>query len=257
MSSGTSSAEITTAPPGAIIEIHFSTDQVPPTLYSLMNGVISPAVLTIQLPDDYVPDRSYPLVVYVPGNDGGPKGSIHNARTIAGPRGWIAATVPLFKKVIDRGEPGGGVIVSFDDYTVISTAYRTMLGHLFDRFPNIDRQRSAMVGFSNGAITIGVLLSNHDEFVLTHFRNFCLVDHGMFHLTDVHKERARGARFLILVGDRQDLGRDLKLRQSQLLHDAGRLLGVNVTHRVLKDTGHEFRERHMAIVGEWLRNDIR
>ena len=113
------------------------------------------------------------------------------------------------------------------------------------------------VGFSNGAITIGVLLSNHDEFVLTHFRNFCLVDHGMFHLTDVHKERARGARFLILVGDRQDLGRDLKLRQSQLLHDAGRLLGVNVTHRVLKDTGHEFRERHMAIVGEWLRNDIR
>jgi hypothetical protein len=58
------------------------------------------------------------------------------------------------------------------------------------------------------------------------------------------------------VGDRQELGRDLKLRQSQLQQDSWGLLGVNVTHRVLKDTGHEFRERHMAIVGDWLRNEV-
>jgi len=255
-SSGSRADEIAIAQPGAVIEIPFSTDDVPPTLYSMMNGVASAPVLTIQLPDDYEPRKSYPVVLYVPGNDGGPNGNIYNARTIGGPRGWIAATLPLFKKGIDRSEPVGGVIVSLEDYPVLSEAYRTMLGHLFDRVPNIDRERSAMVGFSNGAITIGVLLSNHDEFTLTHFRSFCLVDHGMFHLADLHKERARGARFLILVGDRQELGRDLKLRQSQLQQDSWGLLGVNVTHRVLKDTGHEFREWHMAIVGDWLRNEV-
>ncbi len=53
--------------------------------------------------------------------------------------------------------------------------------------PNIDPERSAVVGFSNGALTIAVLVSNHDEFVLSHFKAFCLVDHGMFHLTDLHR----------------------------------------------------------------------
>jgi hypothetical protein len=252
-SSASRADEIAPLQPGAVIEIPFAGDQLPPTLYSMMNGVVSAPVLTIQLPDDYEPHKRYPLVLYVPGNDGGPKGNISNARTIAGPRGWIAATLPLFKKSIDPSEPAAGVIVGLEDYAVLSIAYRTMLGRLFDRVPNIDREKSAMVGFSNGAITIAVLLSNHDEFVLTHFRSFCLVDHGMFHLTDLHKQRARGGRFLILVGDRQDYGRDLKLRQSQLQQDSWRLLGVDVSYRVLEETGHEFRERHMAIVQDWLR----
>ena len=246
---------LTAVQPGAVIEIPFPDDQLPPTLYSMMHDVLMEPVLTVRLPDDYTPSDTFPLVVYVPGNDGGVKGNISNARTIAGPRGWIAATLPLFKKAIDRSEPGAGVIVSLEDYAVLSNAYRVMLGRLFERVPNIDRRKSAMVGFSNGAITIGVLLSNHDEFILTHFRSFCLVDHGMFHLADLHKHRARGARFLILVGDREDFGRDQKIRQSQLQQDSWRLLGVDVTSRVLKDTGHEFHERHMAIVGDWMRDE--
>lgn len=242
--------------PGKVIEIDFSDAEVPPTLYSMMNGTSVTACLTVRLPDDYTPTESFPLVVYVPGNDGGPKGNLDNAQTIAGPRGYIAATLPLFKMAIDRSEPVGGVIVSFEDYSVLSKAYGTMLGRLFERVPNIDCEKSAMVGFSNGAITIGVLVSNHDEFILTHFRNFCLVDQGMFHLADLHKSRARDCQFLILVGDREDFGRELRIRQSQLLEDSWKLLNVNVSHRILKDTGHEFNEPQMELVREWLRNDV-
>jgi predicted esterase len=195
-------------------------------------------------------------VVYVPGNDGGPKGNLYNAQTIAGPHGWIAATLPLFKKAIDRSEPVGGVVVSLEDYPVLSKAYATMLGRLFERVPNIDREKSAMVGFSNGAITISVLVSNHDEFILTHFRNFCLVDQGMFHLTDLYKSRTRGCRFLIMVGDQEDWGRDLRIKQSELIEDSWKLLNVNVSHRILKNTGHEFNGPQMEAVGEWLRNDV-
>ena len=241
--------------PGQEIEISFADAGLPPTLYSMMNGTAATPCVTVRLPDDYNPTNTYPLLVYVPGNDGGTKGNIYNAETIAGPRGWIVATLPLFKKSIDPSEPAGGVIISFEDYPVISKAYRTMLGRLFERIPNIDREKSAMVGFSNGSITIAVFVSNHDEFILSHFRNFCLVDHGMFHLADLHKSRARDCRFLLLVGDQEGLGRDVKVRQAQLQQDAWKLLGVNVTCQIMKDTGHEFNQPQMELVGEWLRND--
>jgi hypothetical protein len=241
--------------PGKITEILFPKADLPPTLYTMMTGTEVPPCLTVRLPDDFDPNKTYPLLVYVPGLHGGPKGNIYNAQTIAGPRGWIVATLPLFKKSIDPNEPVGGIIVSFQDYPVISKAYEIMLGRLFELVPNIDREKSAMVGFSNGAITIGVLVSCHDEFILTHFRNFCLVDHGMFHLTDLHKKYARGCRYLILVGDKEDLGRDLKIRRSQLLQDEMKLLGVNLSYQIMKDTGHEFQDRHMALVGKWLRNE--
>jgi predicted esterase len=243
-----------TLQPGQEIEISFADAGLPPTLYSMMNGTAVTPCVTVRLPDDYNPTNTYPLLVYVPGNDGGTKGNIYNAETIAGPRGWIVATLPLFKKSIDRNEPAGGVIISFEDYAVISKAYRTMLGRLFERIPNIDREKSAMVGFSNGSITIAVLVSNHDEFILSHFKNFCMVDHGMFHLADLHKSRARDCRFLLLVGDQEGLGRDVKVRQAQLQQDAWKLLGVNVTCQIMKDTGHEFNQPQMEIVGDWLRN---
>jgi predicted esterase len=248
--------EAKTLQPGQEVEISFADAGLPPTLYSMMSGTGVTPCVTVRLPDDYNPTNTYPLLVYVPGNDGGPKGNIYNAETIVGPRGWIVATLPLFKKSIDRSELAGGVIVCFEDYAVLSQAYRTMLGRLFEQIPNIDREKSAMAGFSNGSITIAVLVSNHDEFILSHFRNFCLVDHGMFHLADLHKSGTRDCRFLILVGDREGMGRDVKIRQARLQQDAWKLLGVNVTCQIMKDTGHEFNQPQMELVGEWLRNHV-
>jgi len=240
--------------PGKVVEIAFS--ELPPTLYSMMSGTTSAPAMTVRLPDDYDPTNSYPLLVYVPGGDGHRNGNLDNARTIAGDKGWIVASVPLFKRTIDPKEPFGGIIVSFEDYLVISKAYGQMLGRLFERVPNIDRKKSALVGFSNGSITVAVLVSCHDEFILTHFKNFCLVDHGMFHLADLHKKDARDGRYLILVGDQADMGRELKIRQSQLQQDAWRLLGVNVSCQVMKDTGHEFNKPQMALASEWLKGPV-
>ena len=86
--------------------------------------------------------------------------------------------------------------------------------------PNIDRDRSAMVGYSNGAIAVAILISSHDRYILDQFHSFCLVDHGMFHLTDLHKPPANDRRYLILVGDRDDYGREFKLRGAKLAEDS-------------------------------------
>jgi len=240
--------------PGKVVEISFPEAELPPTLHSMMTGTTGAPAMTVRLPDDYNPTNTYPLLVYVPGGDGHRNGNIDNARTIAGDKGWVVASLPLFKKSIDPSEPAGGVMVSFEDYPVVAKAYGLMLGRIFKLVPNIDREKSAMVGFSNGALTIGVLVSSHDEFILTHFKNFCVVDHGMFHLTDLHKKYARDCRFLILVGDQEDMGRELKIRGSQLLQDEWKLLGVNLSYQIMKDTGHEFNGRQMALVSEWLKN---
>jgi hypothetical protein len=155
--------------PGKVTDLTFSDTNLPPTLHAMMTGESTTPTMTVRLPDDYDSSKAYPLLVYVPGFDGGLKGNIGNAQTIAGPRGWIVASLPLFKKTVDRGELSGGLLVSFEDCPLISRSYELMLGRLFMLVPNIDRERSAMVGFSNGAITIAVLVSSHDEFILTHF----------------------------------------------------------------------------------------
>ena len=240
--------------PGKVTDLVFSDASLPPTLHAMMTHQAVTPTMTVRLPDDYDSSKPYPLLVYVPGFDGGVKGNIGNAQTIAGNRGWIVASVPLCKKTVDTSEPAGGMLVSFEDEPIIARSYELMLGRLFALVPHIDRERSAMVGFSNGALTIAVLVSCHDEFILDHFRNFCLVDHGMFHLTDLHKQGVRDCRFLVLVGDKQDMGRELKIRQSKLLQDEWKLLGVHLSYQIMKDTGHEFGDRQMAMVGEWLRN---
>ena len=238
--------------PGTTVEIPFPDPNLPPTLYSLFSGGDRTPVLALRLPDDYDPGRRYPLLVYVPGLHGNRAGNIGNALTIAGPRGWVVASLPLFKATVDRAEAGGGLLVGFRDEPVIAPAYHAILGRLFELVPNIDTSRSAMVGFSNGALTIAVLLSTHDEFTFRHFRRFVMVDHGMFHLTDLHEAGARDARYLILVGDQPDMGRELKLRGCALQQDSWRLLDVDLTCEIMKDTGHAFPPEVMARVGRWL-----
>jgi predicted esterase len=241
---------------GGVTTIELADDNLPPSLFEMITGADAPPTLSYRLPDNYDLERNYPLVVYVPGYHGGPTGNIGNALKIAGPTDWVVASLPLFKRSVDRDEIGSGMLVGLSDYSTISESYRILLARLFEAVPNIDPERSAMVGFSNGALTIAVLVSNHDEFVLTRFRNFCLVDHGMFHLTDLYKSYSRDARYLILSGDdRRDPGRDLKIRGGQLLQDAWRFLGVDLSFRVMTDTGHEFGDREMALVGRWLRGE--
>ena len=86
LASGNSpAAETKTLQPGQEIEISFADAGLPPTLYSMMNGTAVTPCVTVRLPDDYNPTNTYPLLVYVPGNDGGTKGNIYNAETIAAP----------------------------------------------------------------------------------------------------------------------------------------------------------------------------
>ena len=242
--------------PGEIATVEFPVMSVPPTLYSMVHEETVSPTLTYRLPDGFDPERRYPLLVYVPGFHGGRSGNIGNALTIAGREDWVIASLPLFKTTLDRDESQRRDPHRVSGYGTLSRAYATMLGRLFELVPNIDTEESAMVGFSNGAMAIAVLVSNNDEFVLSHFHHFCLVDQGMFHLTDLYTRRARSGRYLLLSGDdRTDIGRDLMIRGGKLIEDVWSLFGVDLAFHVMADTGHEFGDRQMALVGRWLRDE--
>ena len=204
------------------------------------------------LPEGYSSDKTYPLILYVPGFHGHPGGNIKVAKDIGVDRDCVVASLPLFKKNIDRSEPANGVIVSFADYPILSSSYRKMLGRLFEAVPNIDPTRSAMVGFSNGAITISILVSSQDAFILERFQSYCLVDQGMLHLVDLHKTPTKDRRFLLLVGDEEDYGRSLKLRGAKLLEDSYQLIGIDFESRVLENTGHELTPSCKHDIGAWI-----
>ena len=242
--------------PGKVAEITFPKETLPKTLYSIVSGGDVSPCMTVRLPDDYNPEKSYPLLVYLKGRDGGKNGNISVAHEIAGSKGWILASLPLFKKSVDKEEMYGGIIVSFDDYPVISKAYSTMLGRLLELVPNIDSDKSAMVGFSNGAYTIAMLVSCQDEFVLNNFKNFGLIDSGYWYLNGLHKRALDKSRFLLLVGDRKDPERNILIRQAQMILDSSEWVNAEVTLHFMRDTGHQFPFRYRQLVGKWLRNEV-
>ena len=237
---------------GDIQRIEFSKDDFPSNLYSEFTGNIENSSLQYCLPKTYSKEKDYPLLVYVPGFHGHPGGNIENAMDIADRYECVVASLPLFKTKIDRTEPGRGIIIGFSDYSVLARAYNVMLERFFKVVPNIDNRKSAMVGFSNGAIAIAVLVSSHDEYILEKFQSFCFVDNGMFHLADLHKTPTKDRRFLVLVGDKEDYGRDLKIRGAKLVQDSYQLLGCNIESRILQNTGHELTQRGKNEIGTWV-----
>lgn len=235
--------------------IEFSNDELPSNLYSDFTGNKKTSYLQYCLPASYSKKKNYPLLVYVPGFHGHPGGNIKNAIDIANNHECIVASLPLFKANIDRTEPGRGIIIGFSDYPVLAGAYKVMLQRFFQTIPNIDSRKSAMVGFSNGAIAIAVLVSSHDDYILDKFHSYCLVDHGMFHLTDLHKTPTKDRRFLILVGDKYDFGRDLKIRGAKLVQDAYQVVGCSIESRILQNTGHELTQSCKKDIGTWIFED--
>jgi len=241
--------------PNDVQRIEFRSGELPATLYRAFTGNKTDAFLEYCLPADYSKKKNYPLLLYIPGFHGHPGGNIRNALDIADNRECIVASLPLFKANIDRSEPGKGLIIGFSDYSVLAGAYKVMLEKFFQAVPNIDSQKSAMVGFSNGAIAIAVLVSSHDEYILNKFHSYCLVDQGMFHLTDLHKTPTKNHRFLILVGDKIDYGRNLKIRGAKLVQDAYQLIGCRIESRILQNTGHELTQNCMKDIGTWVFED--
>ncbi len=239
--------------------LRFEFPDLPDTLITMSGGAKQPAVLTARLPENYSSEGTFGLVVFLGGGAGGSGTDPGEARALAGPRDFIAVSMPLFKRSLDKREPAAGLMVSMDDFDAISAAYRTMLGRLFQAVPNIQPERSAMGGFSNGAHTTGVLLAGQDAFTLSHFRLFYFADGGMGPLAAnmLQKTRMKQCRLLLLCGEKPtgDPDREFCMATTRGLAWAAQDCKVDLTTVIMLGHGHEFPAPYRNLVGQWLRRE--
>ena len=90
--------------PGTPVE--FAVPGLPPTLAQRYRKQVGePVRMSIQLPADFSPDRSYPVLVFLSGGDGGGGGEMHLARPFLGDQGYVLCNLPLFKPDIAGDNP--------------------------------------------------------------------------------------------------------------------------------------------------------
>ena len=244
--------------------------ELPATFFEQKTGKQTVPLLSAQLPENYVADKTFPLFVFIDGGNGGPGGNASFARRIIGPRDFIAVNLPLFKDAKAKAPtlPGLsfnlGDVINSNDVTVLGSSYRVMLEKLAQTIPNIARERSTMGGFSNGAHATSVLVAARDEYILKQFTAFVLLEGGIGLVLNpaVLRDTAiKGHRFIVLFGD-QDKDPKQQALRSLLLCPILQLVKQNATaakldliHVTMHGYGHEQPAAYLDMIGAWARGD--
>ena len=247
--------------PNGVLSFEFP--DLPDTLAAMSSGKRQPARLTARLPENYSPGGKFPVFVYLIGGPGGrgEERDLALGLSVIGRRDYVCVALPLFKRKLDPSEPSKGLMVSMDDFAVISRCYRVMLERLFAAVPNLTTERSVLGGHSNGAHTTGVLLAGQDDFVLAHFRAFYLHEGGVGPLfaNVLQKQSFRGLRFLVMTGGK-GFGPDPKSQPPfaslvQNLRATAARGKLDFTFVTMDGYGHEQPPEYLRVVGQWARGE--
>ena len=227
-----------------------------PTLLTLATGKESPTKLLYRLPDNFSPEKKYPVFVFLAGGTGGgmEKGGLGRAVAITDGKDYIAVTLPLFRKTeaLDEKELFGGLLIGVDDFPVISEAYGTMLTTFFTTVPQARKTGNIMGGFSNGAHTTAFLVSGQDEVVLKHFQHFILADGGIW-MSSLQRLRMKECTFLGLYGDTDTYWtRPVIMQQFKNMKLTADAVGVDFELIVMKGQGHKFPAEYNEQVWDWM-----
>lgn len=240
--------------PNGVLRLEFP--DLPDTLATMVTGEYQPAILSAQLPVNYSSEEEFPLFVFFTPYGRGEHEQF--SRDVIGANDFICVHLPTFKNSYDQSEPWKGIIMTMSDYPVMSEACRVMLRRLFDLIPNIDIERSALGGFSNGGYATAILLAGHDEHILDNFRSFFFLEGNAPLIANVlHKPKMKRNRYLSMRGDHLDgdpvansrAHIDLALKYESQEHK------LDFTFVTMKGAGHEVPDNYAMKVGAWVRGE--
>ena len=226
--------ELTTqVAPGATLRFDF------PELTADRKGVRAACHLT--LPAHYAPSKQYPLVVWLGGGEGGnrPDGSFL-------PSGeFILVGLPYPK---GANNPAQANMVG--DYARVWEYHRAMLDEVLRVIPNIDRARSVIAGFSNGAHAIdGMLrLSTHPR-LTDYFGVFVLAEGGGTGYTSLGALTDLTGKFAYVCWGSE---RGSNKANASHLPQALKAKGATVVGSEMTGVGHAFAPSESAKIAEWL-----
>ena len=160
--------------PGATISLEF------PDMAETLSK--SKPVLLVRIPDNYDPKRRYPLFLWENGAGGDPG----MYTVLVNTEDYICISMPLFPKPGTHLNSGQNPLFMLHaDLEVLWPSWKTMLEKLETVVPNIRKKAGVAAGFSNGAHSLGIVLS-HEESARgfqRYFRTFVFAEGGFTLLT--------------------------------------------------------------------------
>lgn len=250
--------------PGTPIE--FEVAGTPTTLAKLARQKPDESVrMTIKLPADYDVSKSYPVLVFLNGGDGGFGGELNMANPFLGDAGYILVNLPLFKQNVEGETDDERLVITPLDAAYALPAFKVLLDEVRRLVPNLDESRSVLAGFSNGAFAIALMVWAGDADLLARFSTYVLVEGGFWLASDrvdaTSKIRFQpaslagltGKRFLIMYGDQtKPADRIPWIADARKTAAALQKAGVAVTEMPMKNIGHDFPAEEAARARAWV-----
>ena len=154
----------------------------------------------LALPENYSPERKFPLFVFLYGGHGGPGAGPGRGHQIMENKDCIFVNLPLFKKKFDPAGPFKGLLITTEqDGETICQAYTAMLKKIYATIPNIDTAHNIIGGMSNGAHSIVAMFEKGDAYLMGLFQNLILVEGGFYSIKTYARYQGKG--ILYLYGD--------------------------------------------------------
>ncbi|MDF1861205.1 MAG: hypothetical protein P1U87_13395 [Verrucomicrobiales bacterium] len=227
-----------------------------PTLVELSTGEKSTPTLLYQLPDNFDPDREFPVIVFLAGGTGAGQrsGGLGRARAIVGRNHFITVSLPLYRNTaaLDPEATFDDLLIGVDDYPPIANAYAKMFAKFFETVPQARKTGNVMGGFSNGAHTTSVLLSCQDGPTLKHFSHFIFADGGVW-LSGLLRQSIRDRRFLGLYGDTDTYWtRPVIIQQFQTMKATADAQKIDFELITMEGVGHKFPAEYNERVRKWI-----
>ena len=232
--------------------------ELPQTLYAMQSGQEATTQAYLALPENYSPERKFPLFVFLYGGHGGPGAGPGRGQQIMENKDCIFVNLPLFKKKFDPDGPFKGLLITTEqDGETICQAYAVMLKRIYATIPNIDTAHNIIGGMSNGAHSIVAMFERGDAYLMGTFQNLILVEGGCYSIKTFDSYRGKGILYLYgdYVGQDDWLGK--KMREDlpkavKKFTDAATTNQLNVTGLVMKDTGHDMPTKFNTDVKSWV-----
>ena len=242
--------------PGARFILKFP--ELPQSLYAMQSGKEATTQLYVALPENYSPDRKYPLFVFLYGGHGGPGAGPGRGREIMENKDCIFVNLPLFKKQIDADGPFKGLLISPEnDGDVICKAYSAMFKKIYETIPNIDTRHNIIGGMSNGAHSVVTMFEHGDSYLMGLFQNLILIEGGFNYVKTFSRYQGKG--MLYLYGDYagQDDWTGRKMREDlpkfmKKFAETAATYHLDATGIVMANTGHDMPTRFNIDVMKWV-----
>ena len=203
-----------------------------------------PMAMRVRIPENYSPDRPVPLIVWLAGGDG--TSWYHEASELVDSRDFVMVgmnyplSVPAPRFAAPQGQIGR-----------IWELQEKMLAKLAQMIPNLDPRLRIVVGFSNGAHTIGGCLGEREQSFYGFFNVFVLIEGGdsvSFNYPSLPGRYFYLAWGTAKEGDGSDFGNRIA--------NAARKAQMNVEAHGMEGVGHDFPATEERKVNTWLRTVV-